>query len=162
MSTLWFSPGTSKYNWHIKTNPSLTGWTLTIYCTTIAGSRLACRLPHCRFDDDDICSTVQAPLAAEGWPSGKRCLANRSITLSLCPPWQTADSWILFNSGAMSVKKPKQRACWELQLWNSKRWSRGVAAKQQASLKPAYLCQIVLNGKNWKLLFVSKGCDDLI
>ena len=30
-----------------------------------AGFRLTCRLPHCRFDDD-ICSTAQAPLAAEG------------------------------------------------------------------------------------------------
>ena len=32
---------------------------------TNAGFRLTCRLPHCRFDDD-ICSTAQAPLAAEG------------------------------------------------------------------------------------------------
>ena len=32
---------------------------------TYAGFRLTCRLPHCRFDDD-ICSTAQAPLAAEG------------------------------------------------------------------------------------------------
>ena len=30
-----------------------------------AGFRLTCRLPHCRFDDD-ICSTAQAPRAAEG------------------------------------------------------------------------------------------------
>ena len=30
-----------------------------------AGFRVTCRLPHCRFDDD-ICSTAQAPLAAEG------------------------------------------------------------------------------------------------
>ena len=30
-----------------------------------AGFRLTCRLPHCRFDDD-ICTTAQAPLAAEG------------------------------------------------------------------------------------------------
>ena len=62
--------------------------------------RLAYRFPHCHFDDD-ICSTAQAPLAAEGWPSGKQRLANRSITLLLCPLWQTADSWILFNSGVM-------------------------------------------------------------
>ena len=67
-----------------------------------AGFRLTCRLPHCRFDDD-ICSTAQAPLAAEGWPSGKQCQANRSITLPLCPPRQIADSWILFNSGAMPL-----------------------------------------------------------
>ena len=30
-----------------------------------AAFRLTCRLPHCRFDDD-ICTTAQAPLAAEG------------------------------------------------------------------------------------------------
>ena len=67
-----------------------------------AGFRLTCRLPHCRFDDD-ICSTAQAPLAAEEWPSGKQRQANRSITLPLCPPRQIADSWILFNSGAMPL-----------------------------------------------------------
>ena len=67
-----------------------------------AGFRLTCRLPHCRFDDD-ICSTAQAPLAAEGWPSGKQRQANRSITLPLCPPRQIADSWIWFNSGAMPL-----------------------------------------------------------
>ena len=50
-----------------------------------AGFRLTCRLPHCRFDDD-ICTTAQASLAAEGWPSGKQRQANRSITLPLCPP----------------------------------------------------------------------------
>ena len=61
-----------------------------------AGFSLTCRLPHCRFDDD-ISSTAQASLAAEGWPSGKQRQANRSITLPLCPPWQIADSWILFN-----------------------------------------------------------------
>ena len=33
--------------------------------TRYAGFRLTCRLPHCRFGDD-ICSTAQAPLAAEG------------------------------------------------------------------------------------------------
>ena len=67
-----------------------------------AGFRLTCRLPRCRFDDD-ICSTAQATLAAEGWPSGKQRHANRSITLPLCPPRQIADSWILFNSGAMPL-----------------------------------------------------------
>ena len=67
-----------------------------------AGFRLTCRLPHCRFDDD-ICSTAQAPHAAEGWPSGKQRQANRSITLPLCPPRQIADSWILCNSGAMPL-----------------------------------------------------------
>ena len=67
-----------------------------------AGFRLTCRLPHCCFDDD-ICSTAQASLAAEGWPSGKQRQTNRSITLPLCPPRQIADSRILFNSGAMSL-----------------------------------------------------------
>ena len=67
-----------------------------------AGFRLTCRLPHYRFDDD-ICLTAQAPLAAEGWPSGKQRPANRSITLPLCPSRQIADSWILFNSGAMPL-----------------------------------------------------------
>ena len=94
-----------------------------------AGFRLTCRLPHCRFDDD-IYSTAQAPLAAEGWPSGKQRQAKRSITLPLCPPRQIADSWILFNSGAMPLG---DRAKAALQLWNSKRWSRGIAAKQRAA-----------------------------
>ena len=67
-----------------------------------AGFRLTCRLPHCRFGDD-ICSTAQAPLAAEGWPSGKQRQANRSITLPLCPSRQIADSWILCNSGAIAA-----------------------------------------------------------
>ena len=35
------------------------------HVVTNAGFRLTCRLPHCRFDDD-ICTTAQAPLAAEG------------------------------------------------------------------------------------------------
>ena len=76
-----------------------------------AGFRLACRLPHCRFDVD-ICSTAPAPLGAEGWPSGKQRQANKSITLPLCPPRQIADSWILFNSGAMPLgdKAAKRQA----------------------------------------------------
>ena len=68
-----------------------------------AGFRLTCRLPHCRFDDD-ISSTAQASLAAEGWPSGKQRQANRSITLPLCPPRQIADRWILFNLGAIAAR----------------------------------------------------------
>ena len=68
-----------------------------------AGFRLTCRLPHCRFDDD-ISSTAQASLAAEGWPSGKQRQANRSIILPLCPPRQIADSWFLFNSGAIAAR----------------------------------------------------------
>ena len=35
------------------------------FIQTYAAFRLTCRLPHCRFDDD-ICTTAQAPLAAEG------------------------------------------------------------------------------------------------
>ena len=72
-----------------------------------AGFRLTCRLPHCRFDDD-ISSTAQASLAAEGWPSGKQRQANRLITLPLCPPRQIADSWILFNSGAIAARWKSQ------------------------------------------------------
>ena len=67
-----------------------------------AGFRITCRLPHCCFDDD-ICTTAQAPLAAEGWPSGKQRQANRSITLPLCRPRQIADSWSLFNSRAIAA-----------------------------------------------------------
>ena len=37
----------------------------TLPCKLNAGFRLTCRLLHCRFDDD-ISSTVQASLAAEG------------------------------------------------------------------------------------------------
>ena len=91
--------------------------------TTNAGFRLTCRLPHCRFDDD-ICSTAQAPLAAEGWPSGKQRQANRSITLPLCPPRQIADSWILFNSGAMPLGDKAKAA---LPLW-------AATLKQQAMI----------------------------
>ena len=69
---------------------------------TYAAFRLACRSPLCRFDDDTS-STAQASRAAEGWPSGKERLANRSIILPLCPPRQIADSWILFNSGPMPL-----------------------------------------------------------
>ena len=82
--------------WHVSTYMSY------VESQCYAGFRLTCRLPHCRFDDD-ICSTAQAPLAAAGWPSGKQRQANRSITLPLCPPRQIADSWILFNSGAMPL-----------------------------------------------------------
>ena len=52
-----------------------------------------------------------------------------------------ADSWILFNSErCRSVIKPKRRGRWELQLWNSKRWSKLIkrrSSERQASLKPA-------------------------
>ena len=42
--------------------------------------------------DVDICSTAQAPLAAEGRPNGKQHQANQSISLPLCPQWQIANS----------------------------------------------------------------------
>ena len=80
-----------------------TGKFEAMFCITNAGFRLTCRLPHCRFDDD-ISSTAQTSLAAEGWPSGKQRQANRSITLPLCPLRQIADSWILFNSGAIAAR----------------------------------------------------------
>ena len=60
--------------------------------------RLTCCSGLCRFDGN-ICTTAQAPLDAQGWPSGKQRLANKSVTLPLCPQWQMADSWILFNLG---------------------------------------------------------------
>ena len=88
-----------------------------------AGFRLTCRLPHCRFDDD-ISSTAQASLAAEGWPSGKQRQANRSITLPLCPPRQITDSWILFNSGAIAARW-KDKAALPL---------RAATLKQQAMI----------------------------
>ena len=85
-------------------------WYLDIY----AAFRLACRLPHCRFDDD-ICTAAQAWLAAEGWPSGKQRLANQSITLPLCPPRQIAYSWLQFNLRAMPLDDKPKRCCrWEL------------------------------------------------
>ena len=88
-----------------------------------AAFRLACRLLHCCFDGD-FCTTAQAPLAAEGWPSGKQRHANRSITLPLCPPRQITDSWILFNSGAMPLGD-KAKAAWPL---------RAATLKQQAMI----------------------------
>ena len=88
-----------------------------------AAFRLACRSQHYRFDDD-ICTTAQAPLAAEGWPSGKQQLANRLITLPLCPPRQIAESWILFNSGAMPLSD-KAKAAWPL---------RAATLKQQTMI----------------------------
>ena len=101
-----------------------------------AGFRLTCRLPHCRFDDD-ICSTAQAPLAAEGWPSDKQRQANGSITLPLCPPRQIADSWILFNSGAMPLGD-KAKAALPLGAATLKQQTMitrhsGKAAKRQAA-----------------------------
>ena len=67
---------------------------------------------------------AQASLAAEGWPSGKQRQANRSITLPLCPPQQIADSWILFNSGAIAA------------LWKAKAVLplRAATLKQQAMI----------------------------
>ena len=87
--------------------------------TSYAAFRLACRSPHCRFDDV-TCSTAQAPLATEGWSSGKQCLANRSITSALCPLRKIADSWILFNSGAMPLGD-KAKATWPLRTATLKR-----------------------------------------
>ena len=113
-----------------------------------AGFRLTCRLPHCRFDDD-ICSTAQAPLAAEGWPSGKQRQANRSITLPLCPPRQIADSWILCNSGAMPLGD-KAKAALPLRAATLKQQAMITrrSGKRQVSLKPALL--LILQSF-WKL-----------
>ena len=102
-----------------------------------AAFRLICRLPHCRFDDD-ICTTAQAPLAAEGWPSGKQRQANRSITLPLCPPRQIADSWILFNLGAMPLSdKAKAALPLRAATLKQKAMITRQSGERQASLKPA-------------------------
>ena len=101
--------------------------------TCYAGFRLTCRLPHCRFHDD-ISSTAQAPLAAEGWPSGKQRQANRSITLPLCPPRQIADSWILFNSGAIAARwKAKAALPPRAATLKHQAMPSGVAAKRRAA-----------------------------
>ena len=112
--------------------------TYNSYEQSHAAFRLACRSRHCRFDDD-ICTTAQAPLAGKGWPSGKQRLANRSTTLSLCPPQQIADSWILFNSGAMPLGD-KAKAALPL---------RAATLKQQAVItrrsSKAVSCKLVWN-----------------
>ena len=119
---LWLVQGSSRWNTTHAYHSSLL--CLVFSEVTNAGFRLACRLPHCRFDDD-ICSTAyKAPLAAEEWPSGKQRLANISITLPLCPSWQIADSLILFNSGAMPLSD-KAKVAWPL---------RATILKQQAMI----------------------------
>ena len=40
-------------------------WSDLVLCALNAAFRLACRIAHCRFDDD-ICTIAQAPLAPEG------------------------------------------------------------------------------------------------
>ena len=56
-----------------------------------AAFRLACHSPYCCIDGD-ICTTAQVPLALVERPSGEQRQANQSITSSLCPKWETADS----------------------------------------------------------------------
>ena len=109
-------------------------WRLYIGVFTFnAGFRLTCRLPHCRFDDD-ISSTAQASLAAEGWPSGKQHQANRSITLPLCPPRQIADSWILFNPGAIAARwKAKAALPQRAATLKQQAMPSGIAAKRRAA-----------------------------
>ena len=104
------------------------------YKTINAAFRLACHSPHCRFDDD-ICTTAQAPLATEQrdeWPSGKQRLAHRSISLPFCPPAHRGRSQTVEFCSTRErcrwVIKPKRLGRWELQLWDSKRWSRGIVA----------------------------------
>ena len=106
---------------------------------TSTAFRLASRLPHCRFDGD-FCTTAQASLAAEGWPSGKQRQANRSITLPLCPQRQMAGSWILFNSGAMPLGD-KAKAALPLRAATLKQQAMITrqSGKRQASLKPALI-----------------------
>ena len=87
-------------------------WRLLWVQSCNAAFRLACHMPHCRFDDDYNCASATCRRGMT-WPSGKQHLANRSITLPLCPPRQIADSLILFNSGAMPLGD-KARVAWPL------------------------------------------------
>ena len=96
-----------------------------------AAFRLACRLPHCRFDDD-ICTTAQAPLAAEGWRSGKQRHANRSKNLAALPTG--ADhrqlNSILLGSDCRLVKSQSGVAA---ESCNSETASDDQAAKRRAA-----------------------------
>ena len=129
-----------------------------------AAVRLACRLPHCRFDGD-FCTTAQAPLAAEGWPSGKQRHANRSITLQLCPPRQTADSWILFNSGAMplcdtaKVAWPLRAATLKQQTMITRRSGKAGSSKLVWNQHKAVCCKIgpASSLENW----LNKFCENM-
>ena len=84
--------------------------------TLYAAFRLACLSPHCHFDEY-ICTTVHALLAADGWPSGKQRLANRSITLPLCPP-QTVKFYST-RKRCCSVVKPKRPKQQAMITWRS-------------------------------------------
>ena len=99
-------------------------------------SLLACRSPLFRFHGD-ICTTAQAPLDAQGWPSGKQRLANKSITLPLCPQRQIADSWILFNSGATPLCDESIALTMKLR---SQRETKRQTVKQQASMITITIC----------------------
>ena len=67
-------------------------------------------------------------------PSRKQRLTNHLITSLLCLKQQTTNSWLLFNFGAIPLSEKPNESC---NCCNVKQWSRGVVAKQQASLKPA-------------------------
>ena len=86
----------------------------------------------------DIFKTAQAPLATEGRPSGKQRKANQLITSPLCPQQQTVDFYSTWKWCRL-MKRPERRGRWELQLWNSKWWSRAKwpCGERQTSLKPA-------------------------
>ena len=100
-------------------------------CKLNAGFRLTCRLPHCRFDDD-ICSTAQASLAAEGSPSGKQRQANyRSITLLTAADRKQLNSIQLW-SDCRSVKSQSGVAA-EPESCNSETASDDHAAKRRAA-----------------------------
>ena len=75
------------------------------------------------------------------WPSGKQRHASRLITLPLCPSRQIADSWILFNLGAMPLDDAK--AAWPLRAATLKQQAMITrqSGEQQASLKPALVDQ---------------------
>ena len=131
--------------------PTHFAWSHHILSITHAAFRLACRLPHCRFDGD-FCTTAQVPLAAEGWTSGKQHHPNRSITLPLYPPRQIADGLILFNSGAMPLGD-KAKTAWPLraatlkqQAMTMRRSGKGASGKLQNVVWNQHHCFKIRSG----------------
>ena len=56
------------------------GESIAYLCCFQNSLQIACRLPHCRFEDD-ICKTVKAPLARKGRPSSKHSVDNLATLL---------------------------------------------------------------------------------
>ena len=70
-------------------------------CFQTSLSLAAFKLPLCL--DGNDCTTAQTSLAAQGWPSVKQRLANKSMTLPLCPQRRIAYNWLQFNTEAMPL-----------------------------------------------------------